>query len=145
VKTVNALVFMLILIPLSIFGVSAVLQFATKIGNTATVKTVGVGVFENVNCTVPLTSIDWGFLQPGQIANYSAYVLSESNVPITLSMYTADWNPANASEFIALTWNYAGKTISPHASVPVTFSLAVNASISGISTFSFDLWIVGSG
>ena len=123
----------------------AVMQYSVQISNTATLKLVGIGVFSNANGTCPVTSINWGMLQPGQTANYSAYILSESNVPITLSMYTANWNPANASSYLTLTWNYKAQTIQPHASLPITFSLAVNASIHGIPEFSFDLWIVASG
>jgi hypothetical protein len=122
-----------------------VLQYSMKISNTATLKLVGIGVFSNVNCTVPVSSINWGMLQPGQVENYSVYVQSESNVPITLSMYTASWSPSNASSYITVTWNYAAQTLQPHAVLPVTFTLAVNASISGIPQFSFYIWIVGSG
>jgi hypothetical protein len=121
------------------------MQYSRKISNTATIKTVGINVFENVNLTTPATSIDWGMLEPGQTKNCTVYLQNTSNVPIILSMYTADWNPANASEFLTLTWNYNGEAISPSAALPVTFSLAVNASTSGISSFSFDIWIVGSG
>jgi hypothetical protein len=120
-------------------------QYSRKISNTATLKTVGINVFQNVNLTNPVTSIDWGMLEPGQTRNSSVYLQSTSNVPITLSMYTANWNPANASAFLHLTWDYKGQAIAPSASLPATFSLTVNASISGIPSFSFDIWIVGSG
>ena len=127
------------------FATYGVMQYSVQISNTATLKLVGIGVFTNANGTGPVTSINWGMLQPGQTANYSAYIVSESNVPITLSMYTASWNPANASSYLTLTWNYKAQTIQPHASLPITFSLTVNASIHGIPEFSFDLWIVASG
>jgi hypothetical protein len=123
----------------------AVMQYSRKISNTATLKVVGIGVFKDVNFTVPVTSIDWGMLEPGQTKNCTLYLRSTSNVPITLSMYVANWNPTNASAFLSLTWDYKGQVIAPSTSIPATFSLAVNASISGISTFSFDIWIVGSG
>ena len=123
----------------------AAMQYSVEISNTATLKLVGVGIFAYANGTGPVTSINWGMLQPGQTANYSAYILSESNVPITLSMYTASWNPTNASGYLTFTWNYKAQTIQPHASLPVTFSLAVNASIHNIPSFTFDIYIVGSG
>jgi hypothetical protein len=123
----------------------AVMEYSRKISNTATIKTVGINVFQNVNLTSPVTSIDWGMLEPGQTKNCTVYLWSTSNVPISLSMYTANWNPTNASAFLSLSWNYKGQVIAPSASIPATFSLAVNASISGITTFSFDIWIVGSG
>ena len=127
------------------FATYGVLQYSMKIGNTATLKLVDIGVFTNANLTTPVTSINWGMLEPGQAENYSAYLLSESNVPITLSMHTANWNPSNASNYLTPTWNYKAQTIQPHASLPITFTLAVNASIQGIPQFSFDIWIIGSG
>jgi hypothetical protein len=129
----------------STLGTFALMQYSRKISNSATLKTVGINVFQNANLTTPVTSIAWGMLEPGQTKNSTVYLQSTSNVPITLSMYTANWNPANASEFLTLTWNYKGQVIAPSASLPATFSLAVNASISGITAFSFDIWIVGSG
>jgi hypothetical protein len=127
------------------FATYGIMQYSMQISNTATLKLVDIGVFTNINLTTPVTSINWGMLQPGQVENYSAYLLSESNVPITLSMYTANWNPSNASNYLTLTWNYKAQTIQPHASLPITFTLAVNTSIQGIPQFSFDIWIVGSG
>jgi hypothetical protein len=121
------------------------MQYSREISNTATVKTVSINVFQNVNLTNPVTSIDWGMLDPGQTKNCTVYLQSTSNVPISLSMYAANWDPANASEFLTLTWNYKGQAVARSASLPAIFSLAVNASISGITSFSFDIWIVGSG
>jgi hypothetical protein len=87
------------------FVTYGIMQYSMQISNTATLKLVDIGVFTNINFTTPVTSISWGMLQPGQVENYSAYLLSESNVPITLSMYTANWNPSNASNYLTLTWN----------------------------------------
>jgi hypothetical protein len=111
------------------FATYGIMQYSMQISNTATLKLVDIGVFTNANLTTPVTSINWGMLQPGQVENYSAYLLSESNVPITLSMCTANWNPSNASNYLTLTWNYKAQTIQPHASLPITFTLAVNVSI----------------
>jgi hypothetical protein len=122
-----------------------VMQYSRKISNTVTLKTVGINVFQNANLTTPVTSINWGMLEPGQTKNSTVYLQSTSNVPISLSMYVANWVPTNASSFLSLSWNYKGQAIAPSASIPATFSLAVNASISGITSFSFDIWIVGSG
>jgi hypothetical protein len=126
-------------------GVAGIMQYSQKISNTATLKLVGIAVFKDVNLTIPVTTIDWGMLEPGQTKNCTVYMRSTSNVPLTLSMYVANWNPANASAFLHLAWDYKGQVVAPSASIPATFSLAVNASISGISIFSFDIWIVGSG
>jgi len=123
----------------------AVMQWTRRIPSSASLKVLGIGVYKDVNFTVSVTQIDWGMLEPGQKKNFSAYIKNESNVPITLSMWTEDWTPANASSFISLSWNYNASEIPVDGSVPVTFALNVDAATSGISSFSFTIVIVGSG
>jgi len=36
---------------------------------------------------------------------------NEGNAPITLSLQTANWNPAKAADYISLSWNYGGQAI----------------------------------
>ena len=123
----------------------AVMQWTWKIPSIATLKLMGVGVYKDVNCTVAVLEIDWGIVEPGQQKNFSAYVKNESNVPITLTMYAEDWNPATASSFISLSWNYSGNEIPVDGSIPVTFVLNVDPATSGIDAFSFTIVIIGSG
>ena len=127
------------------FSTMAVMQWTRRIPSSATVKAVGVGVYKDVNFTVSVTQIDWGIVEPGESKNFSAYIVNKSNVPITLSMTTENWNPVNASNFIALTWNYDGSEIAVDGYVYVTFVLTVDQAISGIDAFSFTVVIVGSG
>ena len=115
------------------------------IANVAMIKTVGVRVYKDSNCTLLLTQIDWGMLEPGTTKNFSAYLRNESNVPISLSMTTQKWNPPEAEQFISVSWNQEGKTLEPNQVVSVTFTLSVSADISGVTSFSFEIVIVGSG
>ena len=123
----------------------AAMQWTWRVSNVASVKAVGVGVYADPGFTVPLTSIDWGILEPGSSKNFSAYIVNRSNVPVVLSLATENWNPINASAFITLTWNYAGVQIPVGGSIYVVFVLHVDSAISGITAFSFTILIVGSG
>lgn len=123
----------------------AVLSTPRKISNTARVKTIGVGIYAYSNKTVPVTSIDWGLLDPGQSKNFSCYVFNESNAPITLSMTTEAWLPGNTATYVTLSWSYRGSQILPGANVPVVFTLALSSSVQGIDTFSFTIVVTGSG
>ena len=127
------------------FVTYALLQYSARVSSTATLKAVGVGVYKDVNCTVSLTAINWGMLEPGQSINYSAYVKNLSNVPITLSMYTEGWSPTNATNYISLSWIITGQQLAVGAVAPVTFTLNVSQAIQGIQTFSFTIVIIGSG
>jgi hypothetical protein len=123
----------------------AALQWTYKITGTVNIKSLGVTVYSDSGCTVPLVTIDWGMMEPGQTKNFSAYIKNESNVPVTMTMYVDNWNPTTAKDFMALTWSYDGRQIPVDSSLPVDFTLSIDASISGIRDFSFEIWVVGSG
>lgn len=117
----------------------------TVIGSRGTVEAVGVGVYWDNNCTNAVTSIDWGMVEPGSTENVTSYIRNEGNSASTLSMYTLNWNPSNASEYMVLSWDYGGQSINPSEVMQVTFTLSVSASIEGVTSFSFEIVIVGSG
>lgn len=113
--------------------------------NVGTVKAVGVGVYWDSGCNSTVSSIDWGVVEPGSAKNTTIYIRNEGNTPETLSFETDNWNPSNATEYMVLSWDYGGQSINVGEVVQVTFTLSVSASIVGITSFSFDITIVGSG
>jgi len=135
----------LLFFALGSFTTIAVMQWTQRIPSSATVKAVGVGIYKDINFTVSVTQINWGIVEAGESKNFSAYIVNRSNVPITLSMTTENWNPMNASNFITLTWNYDGTQIAVDGYVFVAFVLTVDQAISGIDAFSFTIVVVGSG
>lgn len=126
-------------------GTYAALQWNYKITATVTIKSVGVNVYADPACQVPLLVVDWGMLEPGQSKNQSGYIKNESNVAVTMTMHIENWNPAEASQFMALTWDYDGSQIPVDGVKLVNFGLTIDSSISGIRSFSFEIWLVGSG
>jgi hypothetical protein len=60
-------------------------------------------------------------------------------------LQTSNWNPPNAADYISLSWNYGGQTIGANQVLAVTLSLSISSNIQGITTFSFDIVVVGSG
>jgi hypothetical protein len=123
----------------------ALIQWTNRIPASATVKTVGVSVYQDANFTIPVTYISWGVLEPGQTINRSMFVVNRSNVPIVLSLHTENWNPLNASNFITLTWNLEGASVDVGGYRLATLTLHVSPAISGINSFSFDILIAGTG
>jgi hypothetical protein len=119
-------------------------QTSKTLSSTGTIETIGVGVYSNIQCSSPLTSIAWGTLEPGENQTVICYIKNEGNLPSTLSMYTSNWNPSSTENYLTLSWNYDGRSINPDDSVQVTFTLNVDPSIEGITSFSFDITIVGS-
>jgi len=122
----------------------ALLTFYFRIGNFAVVKTVGVEVYWDSNATQPVTSIDWGMVEPGDSVNRTVFVVNPGNVPIVLDMRTENWSPENASNYIFMSWNYTGQAINLDEKVPVMLTLTVVQNVTGITSFSFDIVIVAT-
>jgi len=125
-------------------GIYCMLVFQSRIKANGQVKAVGITIYESDGVT-PLTSIDWGMLEPGETKSYSFIVYNSGNSNITLYMTTDSWIPTNAKDNIYLSWNYTGQTIETKGILALTFSLKVSTTISGIENFSFDIVVVGSG
>ena len=115
------------------------------LSNSGSVKGIGVGIYQYSNCTSPVTSFNWGILDPGASINKTVYIRNEGNAPATLSKTQSNWSPSNASSYITLNWNYAGQSLSVNQVIQVRFTLVVSSSISGITNFSFDIIITASG
>ena len=129
----------------SMVVVYGLMSASVHLQSVGTVKALGVGVYWDSGCSQTVSSIDWGLAEPGAVKNVTVYIRNEGNAPITLSLQTANWNPPNAADYISLSWNYSGQTIGANQVVVVTLSLSISSNIEGITTFSFDIVVVGSG
>jgi len=129
----------------SLATVYALTSSSVYLKSVGTIKAVGVGVYWDSSCKQSVSSIDWGLAEPGSVKNVTVYVRNEGNAPITLSMQTANWNPANAANYISLSWNYNGQTIGVNQVLAVNLSLSISPNIQGITSFSFDIVVMGTG
>jgi len=144
-KSSRGITVLVVILALSVLVAFALQTYMRQIPSTGTITAIGVNVLSDAACTQNVTSINWGLLTPGSLTLYQAYIKSTSNVPITLSLGTDSWNPAAAGTYITLTWSYsAGTVIQPNASLPVTLTLTVSSSVTGFSSFSFNIDITGS-
>lgn len=108
------------------------------------VKTVNVGAYWNSGCTNATTELDWGMVSPGTVSNVSFYVRNEGNLLLKLGLSTQNWSPTSASSYISLSWNKEGKTLATGNVTLATLQLNVSESISGVSSFNFDIVISGA-
>ena len=111
--------------------------------NSASIIAYGVGIFSDSNCTQPVTSINWGTLEPSGNKNTTVYIKidPDSTTNVNLNMSTSNWIPQNASKYITLSWNYNNISLSPSQILPTILTLRVSYTISGIKDFSFDITI----
>jgi len=124
---------------------AGLLSVTQLVSSSGTITTVNVGVYSDSACTLPLTSIDWGTISPGTTVTRTIYVKNTGNTQITLSMTTNGWIPTSANGPLTLTWNKEGTTLSVGQSTAATLTLTVSSSISGITTFSVNIVITGTG
>ena len=147
-KKTSQLVFYTVLIIITVITIPAVNALMTNsvtIGNTGSIKTIGVNIYWDLACTNEVSSVGWSVLEPDSAENKTIYIKNIGNAAETLSLDTENWNPANASTYITLTWNYDDQPIDPNEVVEVAMTLTISPSIIGITNFSFDILIIGSG
>ncbi len=124
---------------------SGLLMSSQKVPATGTVATVNIGVFQDEDCRYNRTSIDWGFLLPGDTATQKVYIKNNGTVPVNLTMTTDNWDPVEAKGPINLSWNREGETLEASAVIEATLTLSVSSAIDeGVAYFSFDIIITGT-
>lgn len=126
-------------------AVLAAVQTSRTISNVGSVKGIEVGIYWDSACTNPVSSIDWGFLDPDSSKTVTVYVRNEGNSMVTLSEATQNWNPSAASSYMTLNWDYKDQTLSVNQVLQIALTLVVSLDISGIQSFSFDITITATG
>ncbi len=118
---------------------------SVNVSNTGSIKAINVSIYENSACTIPLTSLAWGALDPGSSTIKTMYVKNQGTSPMTLGMTTTSWNPTNTASYITVTWNQNGTSVNAGNYVQANVTLTVSSSITGISSFAFTIVITGTG
>ncbi|MEJ2242471.1 MAG: hypothetical protein P8Y18_10070 [Candidatus Bathyarchaeota archaeon] len=113
-------------------------------GNIHIEASPGIGVYSNQYGTSPLTSLNWGTLEPGQDQSITTYIKNEGNTPITLTLQTSSWTPSSATDYLTVTWDYSGQPINVGQIAEITLTLDVDSDITGITEFSFDITILAT-
>jgi hypothetical protein len=123
----------------------SLVQTSRTVASMGSVKGIGVGIYWNSACTNRTSSINWGLLEPGSNRSVIVYVRNEGNTASTLSKAAQNWNPTTAPSYMTLNWNYSGQTLSVNQVLPIKLTLVVLPSVTGISSFSFDITITATG
>ena len=60
--------------------------------------------------------------------NTTVYVKSVSNFRVTLNMFLTDWDPAEISDYLTISWDYNGTILNPGEIIPVNMTLSAPSS-----------------
>ena len=130
---------------LIVAAAAILLSVQQRVHSTGKISAVGLDLFTNSSLTVPLTSIDWGVLNPGDMAGVSFYARNSGNINVTLSIATGNWTlngvSSNQTSFLAFSWNYTNQILLPTQAVPLQLTLTVSPQILNITSFTFDIFI----
>ena len=128
-----------------LFGVVsyAAVNSLVQIRNVGTIRAIGVEVYADEALREVLSEINWGTLDPEETRNFNAWVKNTGSDAQKLILWTESWVPVDAQNSILLTWNYDNSWIGAGDSIPVVFTLSVDPNISGVTNFSFDIWVKG--
>jgi hypothetical protein len=127
-----------ILIALFLIGTivyAAATQFAFN-NNGSVVVNLEVTGYTDASSTTVVELVEWGPINVGDSATELIYINSTSNVPVTLSLLTADWLPVGADTYITVTWDLEGVVINPAEILEATVTLTVEPDAEG-GDFSF--------
>lgn len=122
-----------------------ILTFVYTIRNVGRIRGIGVGIYWDNNCTLKVETIDWGDLDPGDLAGVTIYIKNIRNTNFTLNLTVGNWTPTIAKNYLVVDWNYSGEVLMPSQVIPVQFTLYVDPSVIGIENFSFDIAVNATG
>ena len=124
--------------------VSGLLTTSRTISTQGTIISINVEVYWDSACTQIIDDIEWGSAEPGDVVTRIVYVKNSGNSPITLSMIYSDWVPAEAGNYISMSWNREGSIVQEDEVIQAIFTLTISDQISGITNYSFNIIIKGT-
>jgi hypothetical protein len=133
-----------VLVAVAAVSALAAMSNSKSIQNYGAVKTANVGVYWDGGCTNATSIVQWGSLSPGTSSSVVLYVRNEGNVALRLALTTSNWSSVAASSYMTLGWNRQGHLLNAGSSIQATLTLSVSSSITGVSSFSFDIIISGT-
>ena len=140
-----AITTIVLMVSVSTLGLLTISQTIPSSGTVTIISSPNIAVFSNSQCTQTLSSVDWGSITPGESVSKTIYIKNTGDVPLTLTMSPEDWSPSAASNSMDLTWNKQSSTLAVGQTTSAVLTLSVDSDITGITTFSVNIVIVGSG
>jgi hypothetical protein len=143
-KMTSIAVIALIITALALAVTTAAILSNQTVPLNGTINAVNLGVYSDSGCTQAATALNVGALNPGATTNQTVYIKNTGNVPETLTMTAANWNPTNASSSLTLTWNRQNTVLNAGTSIQATLTLTAASNTGTLTTFSCDVTLTGT-
>jgi hypothetical protein len=144
-KNKSGLIATVLLALLSGLTVSGLLTTSKTLSSSGSVKAINIEVFYDDLCTQVMNSVDWGTPKPGGKVYQTVYIKNPGSAPLNVSMTTSNWAPVEAANYITLTWDSEGASIDSDQVLQALLMLSVSDTITGVTDFSFNIVIEGTG
>lgn len=105
---------------------------------------IEIDVYVDSECTQILSDVTWGEIEAGQESNVEIYLKNDGDVGVTISILTENWSSSTAQENIDLSWNNIGTPLQSGEVRNLILTLSVDPDCPELSSFSFDIVIIGS-
>lgn len=135
----------IILALFAVFLVRGALITSKAMSSTGSVTAINLGVYSDHACTVNCTSINWGLVAPGSAVDQTVYVENTGNSNETLSLTPSNYIPSGSSAFLSVSWNLQNSVLAPSQISAATLTLSVSPNVTGITNFSIELTLSGTG
>ena len=100
-------------------------------------------VYWDVTATNEVTMVEWGDLEPGDVATVEFWVKNEGSSNLYCDTGTDEWVPSESEQYFDLTWDFGDTPVGSGRSRKVTMQLFVDENITGIDAFYFNIIIYG--
>ena len=119
---------------------------ATKtLDSTGTIRAINIEVYSDLACTQPVSSLDWSIPEPGDTVNRVVYLKNIGNADMTMNMYVSNWTPVGVDTYLSLSWDQENTVMIPDEVLLSTISLSVDNGITGVTDFSYQITLQGTG
>lgn len=130
-------------------------EYDRNVPTTGTIKVQGLEIYGGDIKYDPGSDtvyVDWGELTLGVFKNSSFYVKSNSTIDVHLELNVTNWEPPGIEEYLVISWDYNGTSLSPYQEVFVTVTLEVPATgdfidflvTNEVTAFGFDIIVYSS-
>lgn len=117
------------LVAVVIAAAVAVIIVTQQVHSRGRVNVTGFNAYSDPAATVELNEVNWGALNPGEVAALTFYAKNTGNTNITLSMNSTDWQPANAEQYISYSWTYTNEVLVSKQVLAITLYCSVSENI----------------